>query len=193
MRYMNKFICLTIIASASFLLHGCMKDGALRFWHKFECTVNNIPYYDNPEIILPWRYNTPHMNYYIHYDGNRRLTFYSSILPKDDTKKYPQYDIRCTIWDFTLDMIGEELEFSMRPKTEDSFLQKISYLTITNMQTGTPYEAEGYMLISSYDEVQNKMFGVLKVETKDNGDDSFEPLILEGNFQVIVDIHNENY
>jgi len=89
MRYANKFICLIIIASTSIVLCGCKKDGALRFWNKCECTVNNIPYFDNPEIILPWRYNTPYMDYYLNYDGSSRLTFYSSLVPKDDTKNGP--------------------------------------------------------------------------------------------------------
>lgn len=189
MRYVNKSICLIIIASTSIVLYGCKKDGALRFWNKFECTINNIPYFDNPEIILPWRNNTPNMDYYLNYDGSSRLTFYSSLVPKDDTKKWPYYDVRCTIWDFSPNMVGKELSFYILPETEDLFPHKTSYLEITNMQTGIASYAEGHMIISSYDEVENKMFGKLKAETRDSSDDSCKQLILEGSFQVRVEKH----
>lgn len=189
MKYINKIICSIIITSASILLYGCKKDGAWRFWHKFECTINNIPYFDNPEVFLPWQSYTPNMDYYSNYDGSSQLIFYSSLVPKDDTKEWPQYDVRCTIWNFTPDMINKKLTFSIPPETEDIFLHRTSYLEITNMQTWNTCFGEGYMIISSYDETQNEMFGKLRAETKDIGDNACKPLILEGNFQVIVEKH----
>ena len=86
-------------------------------------------------------------------------------------------------------MINKKLTFSIPPETEDIFLHRTSYLEITNMQTWNTCFGEGYMIISSYDETQNEMFGKLRAETKDIGDNACKPLILEGNFQVIVEKH----
>ena len=40
------------------------------------------------------------------------------------------------------------------------------------MQTWNTCFGEGYMIISSYDETQNEMFGKLRAETKDIGDNA---------------------
>lgn len=181
-----KRLNILLFVAISFLLYGCRKDGAWRSWHKFECTINNIPYFDNPEIAILWQKNTPHMDYYLYYDGNSLLTFYSYLIPKDNKRGWSHYMVRCEIPNFIPDMVGEELIFSIPTEKDYLLLRRISYSEITNVQTGTTCFGEGHLLISSYDETKNKMFGILRIEVKMTKDDLCKPLIIEGNFQVNV-------
>lgn len=178
------------IASVPILLYSCSKDGELRFWQKFVCTVNNVPYIDNPKWNGPLGKYSPKTIYYNSPNDNGYLDFSSTISPKDETNnKLPVYIIDCGIKNFNLNRIGEQFSFTIPEKEDNVFTGKISYFRILNCLTNEVFFGNGYMIITSYGKEEKKIYGKIKADIESNNytDDL---LHIEGDFRSIIEINN---
>lgn len=179
-----------IIALVPILLYSCSKDGEVRFWQKFVCTVNNVAYIDNPKWNGPLGRYSPKTIYYKLPDDNDYLDFSSTIKPKDEANnKLPVYIIDCGIKSFNLNRIGEQFSFTIPKKEDNDFTGKVSYFRILNCLTNEAFFGNGYMIITSYDKEGKKIYGKIKVDAICNNRTD-DLLHIEGEFRSIIEITN---
>lgn len=186
MKCINKVLKLMIVALIPVLLYGCDKDGGWKIWSQFTCTVNNVAYVDNPTWYGLWGNKSPIVTFYDSPDNN--LTFSSTIYPKDKAnKELPVYIIDCGIRGFNWDMIGKELPFTIPESGNDVFVGKASYFKILDAKYEVLF-GNGYMIITSYDEEEKKIYGKIKADVIcNNCTDNI--LHIEGDFRSIIDIN----